>query len=91
MIVLLISADFINSDYSYGKQMKRALERHEQGQVRVIPIIVRNVNWQSAPFASLTVLPKNQKPISSWDRYDEAWQEVSEEIQRVVEQMQKGK
>jgi len=31
LILLLISPDFMNSDYAYGKEMQRALERHEEG------------------------------------------------------------
>lgn len=73
MILLLISPSFIASDYCYGVEMQRAMERHERGETRVIPIIVRPVaGWQSAPFAKLQVLPKNAKPISTWLHSDEA-------------------
>src|SRR5258706_13817605 len=41
VILLLISADFIASNYYYGVEMKRALERHEANEARVIPIVVR--------------------------------------------------
>jgi hypothetical protein len=41
IILLLISADFIASDYCDGIEMKRALDRHEAGDACVIPIILR--------------------------------------------------
>ncbi len=41
VILLLISADFVASDYCYGVEMQRAMERHEAGEARVIPIVLR--------------------------------------------------
>ncbi len=59
IILLLISSDFIASDYCYDKEMGRAMERHSQKEARVIPVIVRDVNWRIAPFAELQALPKD--------------------------------
>jgi len=53
IILLLISADFLGSDYCYDLEMKRAMERHEAGEARVIPIILKPVDWSSAPFSKL--------------------------------------
>src|SRR2546422_2161780 len=61
IILLLISPNFMASDYCYSKEMKRALERHEDGDARVIPIILRPVHWQLAPFGKLQALPKDAK------------------------------
>ena len=49
LILLLVSADFMDSDYCYDIEMKRALERHEAGEARVVPIIVRKVSWRASP------------------------------------------
>ena len=57
VILLLISADFLASDYCYGIEMKRALERQATGQARVIPILVRPVDLKAVPFANLQALP----------------------------------
>src|SRR5437660_11111355 len=46
IILLLISPDFMHSDYCYSIEMKRALERHENREARVIPIILRHVDWE---------------------------------------------
>src|SRR5713101_3903138 len=59
IILLLVSPDFIDSDYCYGVEMKRAMERHEVGEARVIPVILRPVNWSGAPFGKLQALPKH--------------------------------
>src|SRR5882762_6578193 len=56
VILLLVSADFIASDYCYGIELRRACERHATGEVRVIPIILRSCDWEEMPFAAFQVL-----------------------------------
>lgn len=53
IVLLLISASFLASAYCYDVEMKRALRRHEAGKARVIPIILRGVDWKGAPFGVL--------------------------------------
>ena len=66
VILLLISSDFLASDYCYDIEMRRAMERHAAGDARVIPIILRPVSWKGAPFEKLQALPKDAKPVTSW-------------------------
>ncbi|MGA9996091.1 MAG: TIR domain-containing protein [Pyrinomonadaceae bacterium] len=83
VILLLISADFIDSDYCYDVEMKRALEMHERGKAKVIPIILRPVDWAGTPFAKLQALPRDGKPITTWENQDEAWVDVVRGIRAV--------
>jgi internalin A len=87
IILLLVSADFIASDYCYEKELQRALERHEKGEAHVIPVIVRDVNWRIAPFAKLQALPKDGRAVQRWRDRNAAWRNVSEGIARVVDGM----
>jgi internalin A len=89
IILLLVSADFIASDYCYEIEGKRALERHDNNEACVIPVIVRDVNWSGAPFAKLQALPKDGKAVALWPDKDTAWRNVSEGIQRAAEQIRK--
>jgi internalin A len=89
IILLLVSADFLASDYCYDIEMKRALERAEAGEAVVIPIIVRNVAWTSAPFAKLQSLPTEGKAVTSWSDPDSAWREISEGIARKAQDILK--
>ena len=84
IILLLVSADFFASDYCYGVEMKKALELHRTGRARVIPILLRPVDWQNAPFADLQILPKGAIPITKWPDPEEALEDVAKEIRRVV-------
>ncbi len=84
VILLLVSADFLASDYCYSVEMQRALERHEAGEARVVPILVRPVDWKGAPFAHLQALPTDAKPIASWRSQDRALADVAAGIRRVI-------
>jgi hypothetical protein len=88
IILLLVSSDFLYSNSCYDVEMTRALERHEKGEARVIPIIVRACEWQDAPFSKLQALPKDAKPVKSWQDRDEAWKDVATGIRRAVEELQ---
>jgi internalin A len=87
IILLLVSADFIASDYCYEIEMKRALERHKNREARVIPVIIRNVNWSKSPFAKLKALPKDGIAVTQWPDRDSAWRNVSEGIEKVLEKI----
>jgi tetratricopeptide (TPR) repeat protein len=84
LILLLVSPDFMNSDYCYGKEMQRALERHEAGTCRVMPIILRPTYLEAAPFSKLQMLPTGAKPITRWTNRDEAFHNVVKEISLVL-------
>lgn len=88
IILLLVSPDFIDSDYCYSKEMKRALERHEKRFARVIPIILRPIYWQGV-LGKLQALPTDAKPVisSSWHNPDEALFNVAEGIRKEVEKL----
>lgn len=91
IILLLVSAYFLASDYCYDKEMTRAMERHETREARVIPIILKPTDWNDAPFSKLQALPKNAKPITTWQDQDEAFLNVAQGIRRVVEDIAKSK
>lgn len=87
IILLLISADFVASNYCYDIEMKRALARHEAGEARVIPIILRGADWENAPFGKLKALPTDGKPISSWSNRDAAYLNVAQGVRKAVEEL----
>ena len=87
IILLLVSPDFVASDYCYGVEMRRALERHERGDVYVIPIILRPLDLEGAPFSKLQMLPSEGKPITSWPNRDEAFSDVAKGIRKVVKKL----
>ena len=89
IILLLITPRFIASDYCYDKETQWAIERHEKGDARVIPIIMKPCDWQDTVFSKLQVLPKDGKPVTKWDDQDEALVNVVKGLRRVVEALAK--
>jgi hypothetical protein len=84
VVLLLVSPDFLASDYCYDKEMKRALARHEAGQCTVIPVILRPCDWHDAPFGGLLAAPKDGKPITQWPDLDSAFLDVTQAIKRAL-------
>ena len=84
LILLLISADFISSKYCYDIEMKRALERHEAGEARIIPVILRACDWQGMPFGKLMATPQDGLAVSSWSNIDEAFLDIVRSIKKAI-------
>jgi len=87
IILLLVSNSFLASDYCYSVEMKLALERHERKEARVIPVIMRSCDWETAPFGKLQVLPRDGRPVIKWRPQDDAFTDIARGIRRVVEEM----
>jgi hypothetical protein len=85
IILLLVSPDFLASEYCYSKEMLRALERHDAGEARVIPIILRPCEWQKAPFGKLLVAPTDGKAVTKWSDRDDAFLNIAQAIRRAAE------
>jgi internalin A len=91
LILFLISAEFIASDYCWDVEMKRALERADEGSAVIVPIIVRTCLWKEAPFARFQVLPDNGKAVTAGtarSAKDKAWTNVAEGIKGKAKQLQ---
>jgi len=70
LILLLVSRDLISSDFVWGQELKRAMDRDAVGDARVIPIVVRPAEWLGSPLGALQALPKNAKPVTLWQNRD---------------------
>lgn len=84
IVLLLVSPDLLNSEYTYSREMTRALERHKFGQAAVVPIILRPSDWQNSPLEGLQVLPSKGRAVTSWSNRDEAWLDVAQGLRRLI-------
>jgi hypothetical protein len=80
IILLLVSPDFLASDYCYDRELTRALERHTTGSCTVIPVILRPCDWHDAPFGGVMATPRDGKPITQWANIDAAFLDVTTAI-----------
>ncbi len=91
VVLFLVSSHFMNSEYCYGVEVKRAMERHETGEAVVVPIIVKAYDWHSALFGKLVALPTDGKAVTSWSNRDEAWTDVAKGLRRLIEDFDRAK
>jgi len=82
IILLLVSSDFIASDYCFDIEIQKAMEKHNNKTAFVIPIIVRPCDWKNLPFSKIQGLPENAKPITTWNNTDEAYLNIIEGIKK---------
>jgi hypothetical protein len=91
VILFLVSADFLASNYCYDIEVKLAMKRHESGEARVIPVILRPVLWTTAPFAKLMALPRDAKPVIKWRPRDDAYKNITEGVAAAIDAVKAGK
>jgi len=87
IILLLISADFMASEFCYSIEMTRAIQRHEIGDARVLPILLRPTDYEGAPFAKLLMLPSDAKPVTRWSNQDDAFEDIVKGIRRAINEL----
>lgn len=87
IILLLVSIDFINSDYCYELEMTEALARHDSGEAVVIPVILRPCHWTGLPFGKLQAATQDGKPVEKYPSLDDAFLEITKKIEVVVKKL----
>ena len=90
VVILLISADFINSEYCYEKEFSAAMELQEQEKIVVVPVIGRSCVWKELPFGQQQALPKDGKAIESWANRDDALADVAHGISIIAKDLRKN-
>ena len=89
IILLLVSVDFLDSNYCYEVEIKRAIEKHEKGEAILIPIILRKCTWQETNLGKIQALPKDAKPVKSFEDEDEAFSSIIEGIKVAISEYKK--
>lgn len=91
IILFLMSASFLASEYCQNIEAKTAIERHKRGEAVLIPVVVRPSDWVNSPFGSFQALPKDAQAITKWEDEDEAWLNVIQGIRKVIESLNDAK
>jgi hypothetical protein len=90
VILLLVSPDFLASDYCNSVELKQAMDRYEKGQAHVIPIILRPTHLRGALFEKLQMLPTERRPVTKWENQDDAFLDIVQGVERVIEEVMKA-
>ncbi len=84
IVVLLVSADFLAAEHSQA-QIDLVLAELDKRPVLIVPVLVRAVDWRRGRLGRFYALPRNGKPVSTWDRTDDAWFDVAEGLRRLIQ------
>lgn len=84
LILFLLSADFLASEYCFGVEVEKALARLKCGEVHVAPILLKPCLWEESRFSELQIIPRDAKAIISWASPDEALKDVASEIRKLI-------
>ena len=84
LVLLLVSEDFLASEYCFGVEVERALARVKRGEVRVVPVLLKPCLWQESRFSELQIIPRDGRAITSWASREEAFVDVANEIRKLV-------
>jgi predicted ATPase/Tfp pilus assembly protein PilF len=87
VILLLVSPSFLASDYCNDVEVTKAIELHNAGEARVIPVILRPCQWRKSPLGKLQALPKDGLPVIKWKHLDDAFMSIAEGIEAAVEEL----
>lgn len=86
VILLLISHNFLASKYCFEIEAQRALEKHERGEARVIPVILDSCDWKNTPLGELQAATKDGKAISKYPNPNDGFLEVVEAVRNVIKE-----
>jgi O-acetyl-ADP-ribose deacetylase (regulator of RNase III) len=91
IILLLVTASFLGSEFIGTVELATALDRHRRGEAIVIPVILRPADWQSTGLKGLQALPKNGRPVSSWSDSDTAYVDIAQGLRHTVDAWRSAK
>jgi internalin A len=84
LVIMLLSNDFLASDYAMDKELPRAVERHDAGDCIVVPIVIRPCRWEKLPLGKIQAILPGGRAVSQYDKPDDAWLEVTKQLDRVI-------
>lgn len=84
IILFLVSASFLASNFESDKEMQTAMSRYHAGQVIIVPILIRPCDIESLEISKFKILPQNKLPISKWKDKDEAYVDIVKQLRRII-------
>jgi predicted ATP-binding protein involved in virulence len=89
IILLLVSLDFISSEYCYGEEVQRMMELHTRGAAAVVPVLIDDIDLSDTPFGKIDVLPSIGKSVRNpyWENTKNALVAIFEEIKPVLKKI----
>jgi len=85
LFLALLSHEYISSRYCYETEFQKALEMEQQGEIIIAPIILEPCDWLNTPFKDFMALPKDGKPINTWENKNTAFLDVVQGVRKLIQ------
>lgn len=86
VVILLVSARFLASDYIRGVEIAEALERARAGRCVVVPVILESMDaWETEAFGRMNALPPKGVPITKFRPQSDGWTAVARGMRIMLE------
>lgn len=87
VVLLLISADFLDSDYCNDVELTEAIRMHDAEQARVVPVILRSCDWEHSKFSRFNALPPDGLPVVEAEHPDQRFKLVAKGLRAIVAEL----
>ena len=87
LFICLVSSSFLASRYCIEKELQKALDRHADGTIKILPIIVRPSDWLNSELKDLKAVPTDGKAISTWQNTDSAYLDVVSSVYVILQHL----
>src|SRR5438309_10552709 len=85
LALILVSSNFLASAANWTTELSSILAQDKRRPDQVVPVILNSVVWADSPLWSLKSLPRNKKPVSTWEDQGAAWDDVQQGIRELIE------
>ena len=83
--ILLISPDFLSSDYVIQQELPQLIKRAQERNVVVLPLLIRPTSWTSVPeLAQFQFLNDVTRPLSTSDKRDEEMAQIANRLAELL-------
>ena len=92
VVMFLVSPDFLASDYIMDVEVPAAVQKHQDKQVDIFPVLLKPCHWENHPDLSdrmISLQPlehaeEKQPVLIGEPGHDMAWQEIIKQLEKVL-------
>lgn len=84
IVFLLISTNYIRSNFCYEKELAIAISRHRNNECIVIPVILRQFLQGEYPFSKLKYVPTDGRPVAKFKSHNDGFVDAFIGIKNLV-------
>ena len=84
IILVLFSANLLGNNDFHDEVLPELMNQRSSSEAWVIPVILSVCDWQKTELGRVQALPRDAKPIKTWEDQDQAFFDIKNNIERLV-------